>query len=242
MLEWSVDDDADLDDIDAAVEANPASWITEQGLRDQRDAVPELAYRRFHLNQWAARIGSWLPAGAWQACAGETDFTDGERVWLGIDVGGTRADSAVVWINEARHVGVEIFQGGDAVVDVAALVPELAEQFSVVEAVVDPWRAGEMSRAWSQRGMLVVDFPQSDARMIPASQTLFDAVVEKRLTHPDDARLNRHVAAAVARHGRRGWRIDKAERGENIDATVALCMATERAATKPQAIELLGWL
>jgi len=44
---------------------------------------------------------------------------------------------------------------------------------------------------------------------------------------PDDPQLNRHVAAAVDRHGRRGWRIDKAERGENIDGVIALCMAVQ---------------
>ena len=159
-----------------------------------------------------------------------------------MDVGGSRADSAVVWVNESLHVGVEIFQGEDAVVEVAAFVPELAERFSIVEAVFDPWRAGQMAREWEQRGVPAVAFPQSDSRMIPASQALYDAVIEQRLVHPDDRRLNAHAAAAVARHGRRGWRIDKAERSENIDAVIALCMAVERAALRPEPVELLGWV
>ncbi|MBA2255854.1 MAG: hypothetical protein H0W05_01435 [Thermoleophilaceae bacterium] len=242
MLEWSVADDADIEDMAVVGEANPASWITEQALGEQREAVPELAYRRFHCNQWVSRIGSWLPAGAWQACAGETEFEDGERVWIGVDVGGSRADSAVVWINEKMHVGVEIFTGEDAVTDVAAFVPELAERYSIAEAVYDPWRAGQMAREWEQRGVPAVAFPQSDARMIPASQALYDVVTGGQLVHPGDPRLNAHVAAAVARHGRRGWRIDKAERGENIDGVVALAMAVERAALKPEPVELIGWL
>jgi hypothetical protein len=41
-------------------------------------------------------VGAWLPAGAWQACAGETSFEPGERMCVGVDVGGERADSAVV--------------------------------------------------------------------------------------------------------------------------------------------------
>lgn len=242
MLEWSVADDADIEDMVVVEAANPASWITEQALGEQREAVPELAYRRFHANQWVSRIGSWLPAGAWQSCAASTEFEDGERIWIGVDVGGSRADSAVVWVNESLHVGVEIFQGEDAVVEVAAFVPELAERFSIVEAVFDPWRAGQMAREWEQRGVPAVAFPQSDSRMIPASQALYDAVIEQRLVHPDDRRLNAHAAAAVARHGRRGWRIDKAERSENIDAVIALCMAVERAALRPEPVELLGWV
>ena len=47
---------------------------------------------------------------------------------------------------------------------------------------------------------------QHDARMVAASQVLYDAIVEGRLLHPDDPQLNRHVVAAVARHTRRGWR------------------------------------
>jgi hypothetical protein len=55
--------------------------------------------------------------------------------------------------------------------------------------------------------------------------------------------LNAHVAAAVAKHGRRGWRIDQAERGANIDGLVALVMAHEaRTAPEPEPTRVLGWL
>ena len=46
-------------------------------------------------------------------------------------------------------------------------------------------------------------------------------------------RLNAHVAAAVARHGRRGWRIDKPKWDDKIDAVVALCMALDRMGEPP---------
>jgi hypothetical protein len=48
--------------------------------------------------------------------------------------------------------------------------------------------------------------------MIPASQRLYEAIIERRIVHPDQVELNAHVAATVARHGRRGWRVDKANR------------------------------
>jgi phage terminase large subunit-like protein len=242
MLEWAVPEDAVITDMRAAKRANPASWITLEGLREQRDAVPELAYRRFHLNQWVGKIGSWLPAGAWQACAGEPTFGDGERIWIGVDVGGSRADSAVVWVNESLNVGVEIFTGEDAVLEVAAFVPELAERYQVVEAAADPWRAGQMARDWEQRGIRASVFPQHDGRMIPASQTLYDAITEVRLVHPDHPQLNAHVGAAVAKHSRRGWRIDRAAPGENIDGAVALAIACSRALEPQPETKLIGWL
>jgi phage terminase large subunit-like protein len=78
--------------------------------------------------------------------------------------------------------------------------------------------------------------------MIPASQRLYEAIIERRLVHSDDPRLNAHVAATVARHGRRGWRIDKANRSDKIDATVAMCMAIDRLEDRPAPTRLVGWL
>jgi len=127
MLEWSVPEDDDIADARTVKKANPASWITLAALREQLEAVAEIAYRRYHCNQWMAKVGAWLPGGAWQACAGETHFEEDERIWLGVDVGGERSDSAVVRINENLHVGVHTWTGDDAVLEVAAFVAELAE-------------------------------------------------------------------------------------------------------------------
>jgi hypothetical protein len=57
----------------------------------------------------------------------------------------------------------------------------------------------------------------------------------------EEAGVNEHVASVVARHGRRGWRLDRADKP--IDGVVALAMALDRAeqpAAEP--IRLLGWL
>jgi phage terminase large subunit-like protein len=85
-----------------------------------------------------------------------------------------------------------------------------------------------MAQEWEQRGIPAVAFPLSDGRMIPSSERLYDTVVHKRLVLPDDDELNAHVHAAVARHSRRGWRLDKADRSSKIDAVVALAMAVDR--------------
>jgi hypothetical protein len=50
------------------------------------------------------------------------------------------------------------------------------------------------------------------------------------------------VHAAVARHSRRGWRLEAPDRTTPIDAAVALAMAVDRHAWQPQPVELLGWL
>ncbi len=78
--------------------------------------------------------------------------------------------------------------------------------------------------------------------MIPASARLHAAIVEQRLLVPDHAELARHASEAIARHNRRGWRIDKPNPRTNIDAVIALAMAVERAEFRPEPVELLGWL
>ena len=165
-----------------------------------------------------------------------------ERIVIGIDIGGERSDSAVVWINDELHVGAEVLSGDRAVLDIAEVVHELAERFTIAECTFDPWRAGQIGQELAERGIRVSAFPQHDARVIPASQRLYDAVVERRLTHPNDPRLNAHVAAAVARHGRRGWRIDKSNHQDKIDAVVALAMALDRVENRPAPTRLVGWL
>ena len=78
--------------------------------------------------------------------------------------------------------------------------------------------------------------------MIPASARLHAAVVEQRLTLPSDPELARHASDAIARHSRRGWRIDKPNGRVQIDGIIALCMAVDRHANRPAPAELLGWV
>lgn len=243
MLAWEVPEEANVEHVAEVKKANPASWITTDALREQRKRLPDIAYRRFVANQWVGRMGSWLPAGAWQACAGDATIPEGTDVWLAIDVGGSRADTAVVWIDKELRVGVRIFSGTDAYLEVAALVPSLAQHFQIREVLFDPWRAQPLMHTFEQRGIKTTAFAQSDSRMVPASAALHHAIVEGKITHPDDERLNAHIAAAVARHGRRGWRIDQAEKGTPVDGAVALVMAFEGVtAPQPQPTRVLGWL
>jgi hypothetical protein len=54
--------------------------------------------------------------------------------------------------------------------------------------------------------------------------------------------LRQHAANAIARHSRRGWRLDRASRGDTIDGIVALCMALDALEDQPAPVQLLGWL
>ena len=123
------------------------------------------------------------------------------------------------------------------------LIEELAERFRIEEVAFDPWRASQIALELAERGVRCSAFPQTDQRMIPASQGLHRAIVEQRLTLPADDTLAQHAANAVAKQSRRGWRIDRPSRsaGENIDAVIALAMAFDRFENQPTPLEVVGW-
>ncbi len=242
MLEWAVPDDASVDDTRKVKQANPASWIGAAALREQRAAVPDLAYRRYHCGQWTAREGAAFPAGAWSSCVGEPTFADGEPIFVGVDVGGERSASAVVWVNEALHVGATIYHGDEGVIRCIEKVRELADQYTLEEVCADPWRWGQAAQELEREGLVVSLFPQTDARMVPASDRLYRAITEQRLVLPADDELAEHAANAVQRHSRRGWRFDKPDRSSPMDSIIALCMALERLENRPEPAALVGWL
>jgi phage terminase large subunit-like protein len=247
LLEWSVDSEVPIGDTRAAKAANPASWISTASLRKLRDAVPEASFRRYHRNEHAAAgVGAWLPVTAWSKCRADYVIEPGERIWVGVDLGGTRALSSVSWITEDLRVGTQSFRGEEGPLFCQARIEELAGEYQVAEVAADPWRAAPMLLELGQRGITVLDWPQSNERVCPASQRLRDLIVERKLRHPGEADLDRAVALAVARQVPRGWRIDRpggrGARDEPIDPLVALMMAVERALAPRPEVRLLGWL
>jgi phage terminase large subunit-like protein len=246
LLEWSCRDGTELTDRRAILGANPASWRDWPTLRKRRDAVPESSFRRFFMNQHAA-IGesTWLPAGAWAKCRADYAIEDGERVFCGIDIGGTRAATALVYLTDDLRVGVETWEGEEAVIYAEAALRELAERYVITEAAFDPWRFGAQALDLSRQGLRMVQFPQHDSRLVPASERLSAAILERRLRHPGDPVLDQHVAAAVAKQTRRGARIAHAggrHTANRIDAVIALAMAVDRAENQPEPVRLVGWL
>lgn len=48
--------------------------------------------------------------------------------------------------------------------------------------MLDPWRAAAIGAEYAARGMTVVEVPQNDTRVVPASKLLYQAVVDRALT------------------------------------------------------------
>lgn len=246
-LEWSVPDDADVDDPHAVKAANPAPWITAKMLAEQHARVSELEYLQFHCCRWAVQSARWLPPGAWQACRADYHVTDDEQLTLGVDVGGARSATALVGCvaddDGVRVAFVDVWQGREAVVKLTARVHELAQARRIRQIIYDPMRwESEALRVEREHGLRTVEWPQSELRMTRCSENLHRLVAEKRLRHPGDPELDRHVANAAAKPTPRGWRLVKSAEAAQIDAVIALAMAAEMSEKVPQPAKLLGWV
>jgi phage terminase large subunit-like protein len=242
-LEWSLPEDRELDDFPAIKQCNPAAYITIASLREQAERVTPLAFAQFHACRWGAAEGAWLPPGAWSACAGDW-APDDAPVWLGVDIGGSRAASAIVGVTAELQVAeVHVYNGDEAIMDVVDKIIDIASRRPVIEVAHDPWRfRSEALRLEREHGLRAVEIPMSSTRVGTMSENLHSAVVSRRLTHPDHPELNRHVANAVAKQTARGWKLDKSAEGAQIDALVALGLALERAEQQPEPVRLLGWI
>jgi phage terminase large subunit-like protein len=246
LIEWSCPEETKLSDRRRILAANPASWRTWEVLKKKRDAVPESSFRRYFMNMHAVSGESaWLPAGAWQKCKAEYEIEDGETIFCGLDVGGSRAATALVWVTEDLRIGVQTWEGEEAVIYAEEALRDLAERFDVRRVYFDPWRFGSQALDLSQRGLRMVEYPQTNSRLVPATERLSAAILERRLRHPGDPVLDAHVHAAVAKQTERGARIAHAggrHTSNRIDAVIALAMALSAFEEQPAPTRLVGWM
>lgn len=221
--------------------ANPSSWIAQEDLEHERRRLPENVFRRLHLNQWTEVEDAWIKPHEFDVCEGVPVFDPSDDSYMTLDVG-IRRDSAAImwgqWHGDKLHVGQNILLPEEmgptfGVADVRAHFGSEANRHNrLKEAAYDPWSFRESAEELAERGIPMVEFPQSGGRMEQASSTLFELFRDQRIVHDGDSVLRDQVLAAVtAPTERGGWKISKRKSLERIDAAVALAMLADRAVT-----------
>ena len=240
--EWALTPDEDIHDMHVVKRANPASWQTIEGLQRRHDSpsMTEAQWMRFACGLWVLTEGSWIAPDEWDSCTGTVRLEDADRVFVGVDVGRKRDSSAIVCaalVDDCLHVSARILipmTGRPvAVADVRAAVLAVAHDHAVAEVVYDPHQFQESAELLEEQGLCMVEMPQSDSRMAPASETLFELIREGRLVHDGDPEMRSQILAAVPAETERGVRISKRRSKARIDAAVALAMAADRAVKAP---------
>jgi phage terminase large subunit-like protein len=145
-------------------------------------------------------------------------------------------------MNAELQVGCFFAYGESGILDARDRLADLRQEYALVELAMDNWNRVQLGAELTREGVRVVDLPQKDVRMSPASDRLRTAITEQRLVLPNDPALTLHAANAVMRLNRRGWRIERPDRASPVDGMISLAMAVERVETQPQAVRLNGWI
>jgi phage terminase large subunit-like protein len=234
--------------------ANPSldDFLAEDGLMAcLPPRMRESSFRRARLCQLVDELeGEWLPPGAWAACADPTrSIPDHADVVIAADGSYSRDCTAVVAATDAEPRHVELIALWEApegsrdwrvpIVEVEDAIRAAARRWQVREVVFDPFRWARTMQVLADEGLPVSEFPQTPARMSPATQGFRDAVVNRQLSHCGDSRLARHVGNCMVREDSRGVRVAKQHKDSRrkIDVAVAAIMAVAAAATLQPAVE-----
>lgn len=234
-------------------------WLNVERLADEiaDPTTPEWKSRRFYLNQVVrADVERWMPLVEWEDAKREHPIPDGETVVIGFDGSFSGDSTAIVAVSvplaiapkdddEATtpplpHIDVvKCFENrvGDPdwrvpIEDVEDIIRGACRRWRVVEISADPHLWARSLEIFEKERLPAVEFPQSPARMIPATARFRQAIINGGATHSGDADLSRHVENAVVKVSSRGEQIvkDAKTSPRKIDLAVAAVMALERAA------------
>jgi phage terminase large subunit-like protein len=220
--------------------ANPAlgcerPFLAIEGLQDNLKIMHESEFRRWHLNQWTASEEAWINPALWDACAGKPELVRGRDTILGVDAS-IRHDMTVVATVQRDGDGVFHAEfkawGGEREIDlnvVMAFIRQQCVKYRVTGVTFDPQYMHHPAQTLDSEGVPMVEWRQDNTRMVPATRTLYEAVVHGRLRHGGDLMARAHALAAGVAETERGLRLKKTEvtKGRYMDAIVALAMACD---------------
>lgn len=212
----------------------------------------ESAFIRYRLNGWTSSESAFLPHGAWDVLGEDgQEIPPGSRVVLMLD-GSWKGDSTGIVAVDVDTLHVQVLGHWESppndpdwrvpIASVKEVVRLAFSHYQVVEFTADPYRWEQTLQEWADEGLPVVEFPtNSVARMTPATQAFYDAVMESvlavkdgnepLLTHDGHPALARHLANAVLKEDARGARLTKEYRSSRrfIDLAVCVVVGVHRA-------------
>jgi phage terminase large subunit-like protein len=245
MIWRSATEDADISDPRIWRAVNPASWISLDEIERMAHRVPEQVFRRLILNQWTIGDNAAIQPALWDACEAASPVVEpGDAVWVGVDLGERHDTSAIALIAEkGDKLAVKVRIIDPAEHGRKTLLPvvereliDLAESYELVAVAYDRWQMADLANRLAGNGMRMVEVPQNDSHMVPASQRLLDLIADGHIVHDGDPVLRRHVLGAAAKQtARGGWRFDKPKVSRagthdervKIDGLIALTLAAE---------------
>lgn len=209
-------------------------------------------FKTKRLNMWVDSSQAWLPDGWWDKCATLTDddwVVPAKGVVLGFDGSRSGDNTALVAVTIEHEPKIKVLglweRPADRALDwtvprgeVKDVIRKACADMNVVEVAYDEylWQdafdelSEEIKRADGEE--MFVAYPQTPARMGPATQRFYELVQNKKIRHNGDPRLSRHLGNAQIKTDERGARLVKDARNSarKIDLAIAAVEAVDRAA------------
>lgn len=250
LREWSAPEGCDVTDRDAWRIANPAladedPFLAEDAIEAVRKTVREPVFRQLRLGQWAKGIDSWLPFGAFEALAAPEVVVDPkQKIVLGFDGSASGDSTALIGCTVEKMPHLFVAGLWENPGDPRWRVPrrEVIDQikymfnhYNVVELSCDEWgwrtELEDLAQEFGDKKVLRFNTAQAN-RMAPATDRMYQAVVNKQLTHDGNESMANHFSHAVAKSTTLGDLIvkDKRNSPRKIDAAVAAIVALDRSA------------
>ena len=237
----------DPNDPEVWKKVNPAiqsGWWQLDNLARRHKSLPINEFTRYHLNTWTrTKEDSWLPDGVWHEQGTENmEFDKDLPMFLGVDMALKHDTVAVAQVQERDgfyYTTARIWLASDKGIyysEVEQHIIDLCTQFNVQEVAYDPAFFERSAQELVDRGIEMVEFPQTGKRMIPACGNAYDLIVGRKIKHPNYETFTDQVLSASQRQTDNGWRLSKGKSKRKIDACIAMVMALDRA-TAPQVAE-----
>jgi hypothetical protein len=234
FFEWSIPDDADIDDPEVWWEHHPAlgHTITEKFLRAQLDKARrsyegEGLWRRAYGNQWVKipqleelfRLESVWPDHAWDACCHPEAASDVGTVFA-VDVHPDRMSAAIGASDAAGRV--ELLEHRAGVGWVVDRATELVMAYKAKVAIQSTGAAGALIPDLERAGVQVVPITATDIKS--ACGKFYDDVCARSPFIRTDTRLNGAAAVAVKKPSGDAWVFDR-RAGADISPLYAVVLA-----------------
>ncbi|MFI9206201.1 terminase large subunit domain-containing protein [Streptomyces sp. NPDC053048] len=237
-----IGDTVDHLDPDVWRACNPSfDILNEEDFKAAAQRSTEASFRIYRLSQFVRGASTWLPHGLWDSLAVDDALNPGDAVVLGFD-GSWKGDSTALVACRVSDLRVFVLGHWEApaddahwrvpMADVRDALRSALDTYHVRNLVADPYRWEETLDNLEADGWPVEAFPTNSLkRMVPATQIVYDACRDGRLTHDGDPALARHIGNAVLREDKNGARVTKehASSRRKIDLAIAMILAVHGA-------------
>lgn len=223
--------------------ANPAlgKFLHRDGLAADMRSAREQSFRRLRLGQFVSGSeDAWVEPEQYDARVTDRKIARGSPVVIGFDGSYSGDHTVIVAVTVQKLPHVELLaiwkpaeHGGKVPVgQVEDALRQACADYQVTELVADPYRWQRSLQVLEGENLPVVEFPQSRARMEPATLALREAIIDGNVSFSADPDLRAHTLNAVVTDAEdTGTRLRKVSKHseKRIDAIVAAVMAHSRA-------------